>query len=42
MSQEGYWSVTVWNRRVLPKLQYGDNIGLSPQCLDLIFNEAFT
>ena len=25
MTQEGYWSVTLWDRRVLPRLQYGDN-----------------
>ena len=25
MTQEGYWSVSLWNRRVLPRLQYGDN-----------------
>ena len=29
-TQEGYWSVTLSNRRVLPRLQYGDNLGLSP------------
>ena len=30
MTQEGYWSVTHWNHRVLPMLQYGDNLGLFP------------
>ena len=29
MTQEGYWSVTIWNRRVLSRLQYGDTLGLS-------------
>ena len=28
MTQEGYLSVTLWNRRVHPRPQYGDILGL--------------
>ena len=37
-------SVVLWNRRVLPWFQYGDNLivhGLSPYGRDLILHEAY-
>ena len=34
-------SVVLWNRRVLPWFQYGDNLGLSPYGWDLILHEAY-
>ena len=41
MTYEGYRSIVLWNRRVLPWFQYGDNLGLSPSGRDLILHETY-
>ena len=41
MTEEGYRSVVLWNRRVLSWFKYGDNLGLSPYGRDLILHEAY-
>ena len=38
--KEGCRSIVLWNRRVLPWFQYGDNLGLSLYGQDLILHEA--